>query len=174
MLEIIPQIRKLLSYMDKLNLFAFYFNGAYYTLSKRLTGIRYATLINNDTNYVEGGSKDAIKTTFKVLGYLAFVNVCVEAVRDIYKIYKNRKMSDAKTNKIQSHEAMKTNIGHKDSLQCRKCPLCLDIRNYTSATPCGHLFCWNCIMKCVTINPECPICRHYAPPSRVICLQNYI
>lgn len=63
--------------------------------------------------------------------------------------------------------------GGADS-QMNRCSLCLDKRRQTTATACGHLFCWSCIAECCTNAAvsntgssssgggsvsKCPICR---------------
>lgn len=40
-----------------------------------------------------------------------------------------------------------------------KCALCLGERRETVSTPCGHLFCWSCLLQWMRTSPECPMCR---------------
>ena len=53
----------------------------------------------------------------------------------------------------------------RSSITCFSCPVCLNdnvaLSNGTK-TPCGHLFCSDCITKWVTLQhlTTCPLCRH--------------
>ena len=172
-MAIISKSRRILSLIDKINLCGFYFNGAYYHLSKRFTGIRYANIAGSTTGYLEGGDEHATKRTFKVLSYLTVLSLCFQIVPNIWHLYRNRNTLASPTYQTEIHPTMTTNLGDNDTLKRRRCPLCLDTRKDTSCTPCGHLFCWYCIMKCVSVHPECPVCRHPVIPSRIVHLQNY-
>ncbi len=39
------------------------------------------------------------------------------------------------------------------------CIICYDIMPEPVITPCGHLFCQDCINKCLSIKKECPMCK---------------
>nr|BAA21416.1 PAS4 Protein [Schizosaccharomyces pombe] len=53
----------------------------------------------------------------------------------------------------------------------RKCSLCMEFIHCPAATECGHIFCWSCINGWTSKKSECPLCRAFSSPSKIILLR---
>ncbi len=74
------------------------------------------------------------------------------------------------------------------STPAKKCALCIDGLVHPAVVPCGHIFCWNCIVPYATDNSsressgenaggsavKCPICRTAFQSQKIRALFNYV
>jgi peroxin-10 len=161
LLSYIGVTKILIPYIYRLHKGIFYLNGNYYHLAKRLTGIKYIL--------VRQWLKTKIPHSgFKILGIISLLYVMLLAVHTCVTWWKLQHTS-ANVFPLQEVE-LKTSVMSCSKMQCA---LCLEDRKHTSVTPCGHLFCWNCILEWVQTQQICPLCRERVLPSRVVLLQNY-
>lgn len=58
-----------------------------------------------------------------------------------------------------------------DCISTNRCQLCLE-KTPNTTTPCGHLFCWNCLAEWLRARNRCPLCREVMAPSRIVPLMN--
>lgn len=55
-----------------------------------------------------------------------------------------------------------TSVTSEEVLDIKECPICYDkisVDNNNCTTPCGHQFCFKCLMLSIARNNSCPCCR---------------
>ena len=161
--RIFTNLDYLLGYLDKLNICLFYFQGTFYHLSKRLTGIRYVRYSGH--NQME----DTTTPSFKLLGVVTSVQLLLSLLNRFYNKPEPYEDPD-RDEDPDSDEARSYVPPHK------RCILCLGrlgSMGGLSAGECGHLFCWSCIQTSLRSSPQCPLCRHRLNPSNIVPCRNY-
>ena len=157
-----------LEYLSRINVCLFYFHGTFYQLAKRVTGIRYV-------NFSETEAEDNTRASFRLMGCVASVHL---ALTLLYGVYKARLLflTDSPAPPVSDVTSQSESSGSYVKPE-ERCSLCLDrlgSRGVTTATPCGHLYCWSCLLDSLARTPDCPLCRQIVQPCRIIPCRNYL
>lgn len=164
LLKFISFMRAAAPYIKGLHKSLFYLGSTKYQLSKRLTGINYVLI----RHWIQPGYS---LYGYKVLGIVTVLQLFVSSTFNIYEAVTKAK---AKQEMIQKKTFSRDRDTTSESSNASPCSLCLEPRQDTSLTTCGHLFCWDCIIDWLDEREECPICREKLKKSNVVQLQNYI
>ncbi|XP_001353650.3 peroxisome biogenesis factor 10 [Drosophila pseudoobscura] len=165
--KLIHRLKQSPSYIKALHKSLFYLNSSKYQLSKRTTGINYVLI----RHWLQ---PEFSLYGYKILGVITFLQVTVSLAIsswDAWREHKRQQLETLKqTGKRFLHRASSVKSSNHDAPQCI---LCLEPRINCSLTPCGHIFCWSCILEWLEERDECPLCRESLKKSQVIQLQNY-
>ncbi|XP_062538339.1 peroxisome assembly protein 10-B [Armigeres subalbatus] len=165
--KLLDGLKFIVPYVRGFHTSAFYICGGKYHISKRLTGINYILIRNwlKENHSIYG---------FRILGVVTLLQLLLSLVVKWSEQRRKVRISSAK-GETSSQQWTVVPVASESAHVSRssKCSLCMEMAVDLSATQCGHLFCWVCILNWLDERPICPICREAIKKSRVIRLQNF-
>lgn len=150
--------------ISNLHFILFYFNGAYYEIYRRIWGLRYAYANKVDNNLLK--LKKENNRNYLLLGYILSLQATIKCVSSLLSTYNSYIDTNKKKNNMNGYIPENQTIDLSDDkqlpfipLDSRNCILCLNPMVDPSCAPCGHLYCWKCLLDWCKEKEECPLCR---------------
>jgi len=166
LLHLLPVLSNTIHFLDRLNLCVFYFQGTFYHIANRLTGVSYVKIAREEKDH------DDTRPIFRILGLVASIHLVIGLIQSLLTV--NKRIQEEE--KEDDNEDDLTSTPRPEVPLRSRCSLCLDrlgTRGVTTATSCGHVYCWRCILECLHSTGQCPQCRRRVQPHTVIPCRNY-
>ncbi|NXM75793.1 PEX10 factor, partial [Serilophus lunatus] len=164
--QVVRALKVAVPLLHRLHLAVFYIQGTFYHLAKRISGISYLHF---------GGvqaEEQSIRSSYRFLGVISLLHLLLTLGVQVQGLRQRQRARQ----EWQLHRSLalhRNTTKDKAAGRQSRCTLCLEERRHSTATPCGHLFCWECITAWCSTRAECPLCREKFPPQKLIYLRHY-
>lgn len=178
LMGLLTNYHKTLDTILNIHIALFYFKGEFYSLSKRIFGLRYAFGHNKDEQKIQRTGNYSLLGGIMILQFVVKFLISLKNYNDdLIKASKKEEqdLNSQTEDRIENIEQLVNLSQNYDSNliidlsdekqlpylpeNSRNCMLCLSPMVNPSAANCGHLFCWDCIVDWIREHPECPLCR---------------
>ncbi|XP_072537149.1 peroxisome biogenesis factor 10 [Salminus brasiliensis] len=151
--------------LHRVHVALFYISGTFYHLAKRATGISYLRIQGM------AGDDKVIRNSYRLLGAVSLLQLAVTLTLQ----FNNLRQRQRARQEWKQHRNLPSSpqAVRSPSSRASRCILCLEERRHPTTTPCGHLFCWECITEWCNTKTECPLCREKFQPHRLVYLRSY-
>ncbi|RNF27643.1 peroxisome assembly protein [Trypanosoma conorhini] len=148
---------------------------AYGTLSHRCVGVRYLSLVPSR----KMRNDQAAPHTYFLMGIL----VLIELVVRLWRYMEQRSLARLQDSqhdaakKEGEREVEDSDAEDNQNAAAGRCMLCLSHRKQPTATLCGHIFCWRCLLDWIKSNSHgaiCPFCRRQITVQSSVPLYLYV
>lgn len=178
-LRFLSSYHRILDTLLNIHIALFYFKGEFYSLSKRVFGMRYAFGHNKEAKDLQRAGNYSLLGGIILVQYAVKSLILLKGYNDQETVTETKTLKDLKV--ISAIDQLKLTIPDvelEDPKQLpyipensRTCMLCLSLMTNPSAANCGHLFCWDCIVDWIREHPECPLCRQLCVEQNLLPLR---
>lgn len=128
------------------------------TLRHRLLRVRFLSLRAPETLRQGPGARH----TYLFAGLITAVTLIIRLVRYY------RSVRGQSSRKALPQVNLDASDSEEEASDGDACPICFSKKKCPTCTPCGHVFCWNCIAESGQKDSRCPLCRqNFSLPSLV-------